>query len=204
MKKIIGRGAEAILYKGEVYGQEVLIKDRIKKGYRIKELDRELRRQRTKREANLLSEARRAGVDTPAVLKTEETKLFLGFIEGQLVRELIPELKEGELKGLMETIGKEVGRLHSSNIIHGDLTTSNMIKNETGLYFIDFGLGFPSSSIEDKAVDIHVLKEALESKHHKVWKKCFSAFEKGYGRTYNKKAEVFRRIAAVERRGRYK
>lgn len=205
MEEIIGRGAEAILYKEKVYGEPALVKDRIKKGYRIKELDIKLRKQRTKREADLLSEARRIGVKTPAVLKTKETKLFLELIEGRLVRELIPELDRKELGKLMKTLGKKVGKLHVNDIVHGDLTTSNMIKKEDGLYFIDFGLGFVSSSVEDKAVDLHVLKEALKSRHNEVWKTCFSAFKKGYKKVDEKEAkEVLKRLKVVEKRGRYK
>lgn len=199
MKEIIGRGAEAILYKGEVFGQQALIKDRIKKGYRVDELDIKLRKHRTKREGRLLSEARRAGVNTPAVLKKEETKLFLEFIEGDLIRELVPELEKKSLEELMRLIGDRVRRLHINDIIHGDLTTSNMIKSGGEVYLIDFGLGFFSDSLEDKAVDIHVFKEALKSKHNQVWELCFDAFKEGYG-----EEGVLRRLKKVEERGRYK
>lgn len=205
MKKIIGRGAEAILYKGELYNRTVLIKERIKKGYRIKELDRRLRRQRTKREARLLSEARRAGVNAPAVLKEEETKLFLEFIQGELVKDILKNLETKEIEELMEKIGVKVGKLHMNDIVHGDLTTSNLIKLDDKIYFIDFGLGFISSSIEDKAVDIHVLKGALESKHNQIWEICFSSFKKGYKKPNPEEAaEVLKRLKVVEKRGRYK
>ena len=68
-------------------------------------------------------------------------------------------------KQIMGLIGESVARIHQKDIIHGDLTTSNMIFKNEKVFFIDFGLGYISRKIEDKAVDIHLLKQALEAKH---------------------------------------
>ena len=70
-------------------------------------------------------------------------------------------------KEICVQIGASIAKLHNANIIHGDLTTSNMIISKNKLYLIDFGLGFESHKAEDKAVDLHVLKEALEARHVK-------------------------------------
>jgi len=95
--------------------------------------------------------------------------------------------------------------LHKEKIIHGDLTTSNMILNEKEIYLIDFGLGFFNGKYEDKGVDIHLLKQALEAKHFKNATILFEEFEKGYSSIEAKEAKkVFERMKAIEKRGRYK
>ena len=104
---------------------------------------------------------------------------------------------------ILESIGEQISKLHDNNIIHGDLTTSNMIVKEGKVYFIDFGLGFISNKIEDKAVDLHLLKQALESKHHENWEESFNEILRGYNKSKNFK-DVINRLDKVERRGRYK
>ncbi|MEI6850166.1 MAG: serine/threonine protein kinase, partial [archaeon] len=89
------------------------------------------------------------------------------------------------------------------NIIHGDLTTSNMIYSKNEVYFIDFGLGYESSNIEDKATDLHLIKQALEAKHFKYFEKLFNSILKGYKISKNYSL-VVKRLEAVEKRGRYK
>merc|ERR1711860_458201 len=74
--------------------------------------------------------------------------------------------KNPELEQLARKIGRILGRLHSNNLIHGDLTTSNMlIENDGEITLIDFGLGYAEGSVEDKGVDIYVLERALVSTH---------------------------------------
>ena len=108
-----------------------------------------------------------------------------------------------ERRDVFKRVGKKVAKLHNLNIIHGDLTTSNMIVREK-VYFIDFGLGFVSSKVEDKAVDLHLLKQALASKHHKQFEECFSAVMEGYKAEIKDFSAVEKRFKKVERRGRYK
>ena len=105
---------------------------------------------------------------------------------------------------LAEMIGKNIGKLHKADIIHGDLTTSNMILKGKEVFFIDFGLGYISRKIEDKAVDLHLLKQALEAGHNKTHKTLFEAVKKGYTKTNPEAKKIFERLTAVERRGRYK
>src|SRR4030042_1167648 len=74
----------------------------------------------------------------------------------------LPVLDERLRKSRTKTEAKIIQKL--SHIINGDLTTSNMILNpDNKLYFIDFGLSFHSNKIEDKAVDLHLLKQALNA-----------------------------------------
>ena len=117
------------------------------------------------------------------------------FIEGKILRDY---LTEKNYKSLMKELGQKIAILHENNIIHGDLTTSNFIFNKQ-IYFIDFGLSFESHKVEDKAVDLHLLRQALESKHYKIWKECFEEVLKSY-----KNKEVIQRLKLVETRGRYK
>ena len=72
------------------------------------------------------------------------------------------------------------------------------------IFFIDFGLSFFSRKIEDKAVDLHLLKEALESKHSKIWEKCYKAALGSYAEKAVDGKDVLERIKIVEKRGRYK
>ena len=119
-----------------------------------------------------------------------------------MIKKIINEKKQ---KTIFHLVGESIAKLHDSNIIHGDLTTSNMILKNKEVYFIDFGLGFQSHKIEDKAVDLHLLKQALEAKHFKNHKNLYKEFEKGYKKTNSNEApKVFERIKAVEKRRRYR
>lgn len=193
--KEIARGAEAVLYKDNL----AIIKERVKKGYRIEELDNFLRKSRTKREANILrklSQIKNASV--PQVREERETSLVMDFIEGKQLKEVIhldPELAK--------QLGKAVAELHDLNIIHGDITTSNVIVNNNGLFLIDFGLSYYSAKSEDKAVDIHVFKQTLESKHSKIFEEAYNNFLKGYVTSIHS-SKVLERLKEVEERGRYK
>ena len=197
--EIIGKGAEAVLIKKN----DQLIKDRIKKSYRISYLDLKLRKTRTKKESKLLQKASEL-IPVPTLIKTDEKeKIEMQFIDGKKLSEhldTIPNSLE-----ICKLIGNNIAILHDNNIIHGDLTTSNMIyeEKERKVYFIDFGLGYESSKIEDKAVDLHLIKQALEAKHFKDYEKFFKEILEGYKISKNHK-EVLKRLEKVESRGRYK
>ena len=194
--KIIAQGAEAILYKENDY----LIKERIKKSYRIDEIDFKLRKYRTRSEAKLLSKVE----NSPKVFDVDEKemKIKMEFIDGKLVKNILDDMNKNKRNLLLREIGGKIAKMHDDNIIHGDLTTSNMIlKNK--IYFIDFGLGFVSNKIEDKAVDLHLLRQALESKHYRHFEESFKEVLEGYKLSKNWK-EVLNRLEKVERRGRYK
>ncbi|MEK6800787.1 MAG: KEOPS complex kinase/ATPase Bud32 [Nanoarchaeota archaeon] len=200
MEEIIQQGAEAILIrKGED-----LIKRRVKKGYRIFEIDEKLRKGRTKREVNLLERANKI-IPSPKVKRVDdrEKEITMEFISGKKLSEELGKLKNYE--EVCQKIGENIAKLHDADIIHGDLTTSNMIysEKENKVYFIDFGLGFISSKIEDKAVDLHLIKQALEAKHHENFQGYFKEILKGYEISRNYE-EVLKRLEKVEKRGRYK
>lgn len=196
--QIIGTGAEAIL----VHEDGKLIKKRIKKSYRIEILDEKLRKQRTKKESKLLEKASKL-IAVPKIIKTnEKTKeIDMEFLEGKKLSENLDNLENAE--EICIEIGKNIAKLHDADIIHGDLTTSNMILKDKKIYFIDFGLGFESKKIEDKAVDMHLIKQALEAKHFKHYERFFQAILEGYKISKHHEATI-NRLKAVEKRGRYK
>ncbi|OGJ12992.1 Kae1-associated kinase Bud32 [Candidatus Pacearchaeota archaeon RBG_19FT_COMBO_34_9] len=198
-QKILQQGAEAVI----LLENNLITKDRIKKSYRIKELDEKIRKQRTKAEKKLLEKASKIiNAPDPFPLK-EFNKIKMPFIDGKKLSENLDSFSLEKQKEICKIIGKEIAKLHEADIIHGDLTTSNMILKNDLIFFIDFGLGYISRKIEDKAVDLHLLKQALEAKHFKNWKELLGAVEKGY-KHYKESKKVLERLKAVEKRGRYK
>lgn len=201
MKTLIAQGAEAKLYKEN----KKLIKERIKKSYRHEEIDRRIRKQNTRREHRLLNKASKL-INVPKILDYNEAehKITMEFIDGETLRDVLDEMPTRKRLELCEQLGKEIAKLHNENIIHGDLTTSNFILKEEKIYFIDFGLGFHSTKIEDKAVDLHLLRQAFESKHYQHFKHSFEAVMKGYKEESKQAKEILDRFEVVEKRGRYK
>ncbi|MFH1151707.1 MAG: lipopolysaccharide kinase InaA family protein, partial [Nanoarchaeota archaeon] len=189
--------------------ERFIIKDRIKKSYRIPELDKKIRTRRTKAEAKLLTKASQIiNCPVPFFKPDVSYKIKMPFIDGKKLSEHLDKFPLAKQKQILKQIGKDIAKLHDADIIHGDLTTSNMILVEPSLcptklkkclslnkssvkksgkadfvatnrasapiiFFIDFGLGFFNGKYEDKAVDIHLLKQALEAKHFKHWKEIY-------------------------------
>jgi len=199
--KIIKRGAEAVLYLDD----SQLVKERIKKNYRLTEIDEKLRKLRTRKEAKLLNEAKRVGVETPKIFSIDENgfKIIMEFIDGKRLKEFLNETNDKNRKKVAEEIGKTTGLLHKNGIIHGDLTTSNMILKDDKIFFIDFGLGEFSSRIEDLATDLSVLKEAFKSTHFKYLDLLWESFIKGYKQTNDNFNKVLDTLNDIEKRGRY-
>ncbi|MBI4170435.1 MAG: Kae1-associated serine/threonine protein kinase [Candidatus Aenigmarchaeota archaeon] len=195
--QILSRGAEAVLYVGD---DGALVKERVKKGYRLHAIDNNLRKKRTRGEAKLMREARRAGVSTPQIREEGEYSIKMDFIDGRKVRDI---LSNKNMKELCEKIGEATGRMHSYDIIHGDLTTSNMIFSAGKVFFIDFGLGFQSRRTEDKAVDLRLLKQALDSTHYNIAEKAWKIILKAYERNNSDAGKVIKTLQEIEKRGRY-
>jgi len=201
-QKILAQAAEAVIYLDEKNNE--VVKDRIKKSYRISVLDEKIRKLRTRGEGKLLEKAAKV-IAVPKVKKVDEKskKIHMEFIDGLKLSQGLDDFSLDVQKKICRNIGESVGKLHSHDIIHGDLTTSNMILKDEKIYFIDFGLGFVSSKNEDKAVDLHVFKQALEARHFKHWKELFEEVKEGYD--INKETgKVLEQLKKVEKRGRYK
>lgn len=193
--KQIAQGAEAILYQTE----NSVVKDRFPKTYRHPHIDAQLRTARTKREAKVIQKLKQLNFPAPDLIKVEDQKIEMQFIEGEKVRDIFNK----NYKKLSAEIGQKLAALHRNHIIHGDLTTSNMIFNKE-IHFIDFGLSFFSERTEDKAVDLHLLERAMESKHFQVYPECFQLALKSYQKNYPESTQVINRLETVKARGRNK
>jgi Kae1-associated kinase Bud32 len=194
-------GAEAILY----LENGCLVKERVCKRYRLREIDEKIRRLRTSLEASLIAEARRHRVSAPAIFEVDKKgfKIKMEFIDGVRVKEHFYSCSERDVKKISFKIGESVGRLHSAGIVHGDLTTSNMILRNGEVFFIDFGLGFFSKRIEDYGTDLKLLKEAIQSTHFKILKICWDNILKGYKKEYKDAERVIEKVKEIETRARY-
>jgi Kae1-associated kinase Bud32 len=210
-------GAEALIELIDWHGKKAIRKTRIRKAYRDEKLDNRLRFKRTREETEILYHAKLLGVDCPVFYFADPQRfeIIMEFVEGTLLRDLVestPYSKEkiGEIRSLSEitrVLGKYAAKLHTGDLIHGDLTTKNVIlTKEHRLVLIDFGLSFVSSRIEDKAEDLHLLKQAFRSTVNPM--QADNLFEKvmeGYASVSGE--ETCRRlrtqIREIEKRGRY-
>jgi len=205
-KKIIYRGAEAEICLSRYLEEKVVQKRRIPKSYRIKEIDSFLISFRTKEEAKLISEARSHGVSVPIIydVDLEEGVITMQYLEGKRIKDILNDLDEKERKRICNMMGKSIAKLHNNDIIHGDITTSNMILLGDRIHFIDFGLGSKNGEIETKGVDLHVLMEAFESTHSQH-PDCFDYALEGYKKEFSGNAgAVIKKIEDIVKRGRYR
>ena len=205
---LIKKGAEASLFLETWHNRKVIMKRRLPKKYRIPELDMMIRSQRTVHEPNLIHKAKEAGVHTPTIFMVDvaEANIIMEFVDGKQVKEVLDHVSSEERLSLSSLIGRMIGRLHKHGIIHGDLTTSNMILTPYGkVVFVDFGLSERSVELEPKGVDLHLMKRALQSTHYKHAKECFKAVMTGYGEEVGKEeaTKITEKIREIEKRGRY-
>ncbi len=200
---LIAKGAESNIVKSSYLGKDAVLKNRVSKNYRIPEIDNKIRKARTKLEAKLLSDVKKAGVVTPILYDVDlhDKTILMEEIKGDLVKDIINE-------DLAYEIGENIAKFHNLNIIHGDITSSNMMVNdENQLVFIDFGLGRYSDLFEDKAVDLLVLKKSLQSIDYNTAIKIFDKVLEGYADEYNddslNREQIIKKINEIESRGRY-
>ena len=175
------------------------MKSRIPKASRIAENDSKIRKSRTKLEAKLLSDVKKAGVTAPVLydVDLENKSILMEAIEGKMLKEVIDD-------SLAYKIGVEIAKIHSLDIIHGDITTSNIMLRDGKLVFLDFGLGRHSDLFEDKAVDLLVLKKSLQSIDSTTASKYFDDVLDGYADSYGEnKDKIIKKIKEIESRGRY-
>jgi Kae1-associated kinase Bud32 len=163
---LLKRGAEAELRRTEFLGRPAVAKMRAPKSYRLPELDDELRRSRIRTEARLMTEARAAGVSVPILYDIDITAatIVMELVEGPTAKEVLDRGGPAAMEAARE-IGRVVGRLHRAGIVHGDLTTSNMILRDGRVVMIDFSLGSKDAGREARGVDLHLLREGLVSAH---------------------------------------
>lgn len=192
---------------------------------------------------------RREGVGVPGVLGVEvegpdgEAKdaggwMLIEWVEGRTAKEVLVagarRVREGkgtgkgkwaeDVRGLMAKIGKAVGEMHRVGVVHGDLTTSNLmlrpplhrtvtngeravVHNEeeevrTGeIVLIDFGLSAQTVQDEERAVDLYVLERAFGSTHPEIEEE-FQEVLRAYSQSYKGAQVVLKRLVEVRMRGR--
>ncbi|XP_030372202.1 EKC/KEOPS complex subunit TP53RK [Scaptodrosophila lebanonensis] len=216
--EILKQGAEGRLYLGEFKGEPCLIKERFVKKYRHPDLDTQITRQRIKAEAKAANRCQAAGILAPRILHTDLNthKLYMEYFGSaktakQFIQETVtesaePEAVKQQLQILCTRVGGIIGKMHANNIIHGDLTTSNILINPTAedydVIFIDFGLSHYSQATEDKGVDLYVLERALLSTHSEqpyLFDLMLAAYRKECGKDED---AVLAKFEEVRARGR--
>jgi N6-L-threonylcarbamoyladenine synthase/protein kinase Bud32 len=188
------RGAEAVV----TFRNGNAEKRRIPKKYRVPALDKRLIAERTRAEARLIAAARKGGVPTPVMSDITADTIVMEQVKGTLLAQDLTE-------ATVHKAGRMIGKLHTAGIIHGDLTTSNMIlrENDGVCVLIDFGLAQVNSDIEQRGVDVHVLFQTLESTAPDSADVLKNAFAAGYAETFAEAADVITREHEIELRGRY-
>ena len=205
-KDIIYKGAEAEICVSKYMNYNVVEKRRVHKSYRINYIDDKLISSRTREEAKLMIEARNKGVSVPIIYDVDLVNgiITMEYLKGKRVKDILNNLSEKKRETLCKKMGESIARFHNNDIIHGDITTSNMILLDDKVHFIDFGLGEKNSEIESKGVDLHVLMEALESTHSK-YSDCFKYVLEGYKKELKDDAnQVIKKIDDIVKRGRYR
>ncbi|XP_030068231.1 EKC/KEOPS complex subunit TP53RK [Microcaecilia unicolor] len=211
--ELLKQGAEARVYRGRFLGRAAVVKERFPKGYRHPVLDEKLTHRRTAQEVRSILRCRRAGISAPVVYFVDYASncIYLEDIVGSAtVRDHIISIQQAErdmekLYPLAEKIGQVLARMHDEDVIHGDLTTSNMLlrssAEELNLVLIDFGLSFISALPEDKGVDLYVLEKAFLSTHPNT-EKVFASLLKSYSAASKKSSAVIKKLDEVRLRGR--
>lgn len=191
---LVNEGAEAKIY---LVNENTLEKVRISKKYRIEELDKKLRKLRTKREFKVLKLLFDSDVNVPEPNEIDE-KNFSFKCERLIGDVLMDCLNEN----LLEKGFREIIKMHSLDVVHGDLTTLNMICCEDEVFIIDFGLSELNGRVEDKAVDLNLFFNCIKNEHPEFYSMKEGLEEKYLETSFGKK--VIERLKNVEKRGRNK
>ncbi|KAI5242215.1 kinase-like protein [Aureobasidium subglaciale] len=236
---LLTQGAEALVYRTTFLTSSTAcaLKYRPAKPWRHRTLDLRLTRQRILAEARVLTRCRREGVAVPAVLGLDWERGWLAqeWIFGNTVRGVLDWVhresglsdtdKKQQVHDLLRRIGSALGRLHERGLVHGDLTTSNLMirpeectiseddrqigkavsitSTDGEVVLIDFGLAQQTVQEEDKAVDLYVLERAFASTHPEV-EQDFGNLLQAYGDSYKGGKTVLKRLEDVRMRGRKK
>lgn len=206
--RLVRRGAEAVLYRRKWHDLDVVVKRRVVKRYRIPSLDLKIRQFRTIRESCLLHEAKLAGVVTPLIysINLESTSIIMEYVQGNRLKDVLDILESSQLKELSTRLGTQIGSLHKAGIVHGDLTTSNMILTPNQkICLLDFGLGEHSTTLETRGVDLHIFRTILMSTHHSKARDFLQGVIVGYRKELGRVEadKVLGRADEIGKRGRY-
>tara|TARA_B000000460_G_C21351830_1_gene321581 strand:- start:48 stop:668 length:621 start_codon:yes stop_codon:yes gene_type:complete len=201
--KLLKKGAEADVFLSLWNAKKAILKIRKEKTYRNPILDKKIRKQRTIKESEIISQVKSFGITTPLIYFVDVNKcsILMQYIDGKLVR----DMDEKTIEKTCFQIGKIVGILHKNGIMHGDLTTSNFILTKKQLVLIDFGLANRTEKPDDHAIDLRLFKEILNSAHANILNKSWSNFLKGYSKSVGEKycKKIIKLVGVIESRGRY-
>ena len=216
--ELFKQGAEAKLFKTVLFGRNVIVKQRFKKTYRHPQLDTKLTHKRTLQEVRAMLKCRKAGIKTPLLYFVNYVthEIFMEEIQDSYVLKdeinslLKLDRKEDRtcLENIATTIGYIIAKMHSVEIIHGDLTTSNILMTKLDgqnvFTMIDFGLSITSNLNEDMGVDLYVLERAFLSTHPNtewLFKLILNSYIKNFV-DQKKVKEVIAKLEEVRSRGR--
>lgn len=196
-------GAESIIRFGDYWGRDSVIKTRIPKSYRNKQLDDRIRLERLRNEISLLIRTHEAGLYVPNVYDVDLNSYTAIYqkIKGKTLRTYIQ--KESKSDGVFADLGKYIGLMHSSGITHGDLTAANVIiSDDNKPYVIDTSMGKSDSEIEDMAVDLYLFRESLSAISPEP-EEILTEFRRGYSSKFSMYEFVNNAVVELERRRRY-
>jgi TP53 regulating kinase-like protein len=232
---LLSQGAEAKVWKLSATGiggnsngnapSIIICKERFSKAYRHPDLDERLTKSRCRSEARVLDKcAKKSDIRVPEVIRVEPPLLYIEYVEGPSLKSyLLDKTNQPRVSFpiLAKLMGEMIGKVHNLGVIHGDLTSSNMltlghtgeddVENSFRLVLIDFGLSKSTSSVEEQAVDLYVLERALESTHPDLPENFFDMILKAYAgitncesRNTEKKHQqtTLKRLEMVRQRGR--
>ncbi|CAK85516.1 unnamed protein product (macronuclear) [Paramecium tetraurelia] len=208
MQQLISQGAEAKIYKIQFLGDQAILKERLSKQYRLKQLDDRITSERVKTESRLLCKARQLGVNVPHLYYVDNNQIIMMFIDGVKLKDFLNALEKeqraNEIQQILNLVAQDIAKLHNGGIIHGDLTTSNILVQNSKPYFIDFGLSYTKVGfVEDYAVDLYVLEKAFLSTHPTL-EDAFQILLEEYKKLSTKGQQVIDKLREVRQRGRKK
>lgn len=207
-QQIYHKGAEAEISSTSLHELRMIAKHRVAKKYRSPLLDSKIRRERTISEAFILHEAKRAGVRVPSVVRVDldTNTIIMTRVNGPVLRECLDQMSAKDAKKMFRTLGHQIAMLHAAGIVHGDLTTSNVILAEPDRPFlVDFGMSRRSAQPEDRGVDLHLMWRSVSATHNQngiaLSKQLFEGYKEVAG---TKMAQsTLAKTREIARRGRY-
>ncbi|MCA9487087.1 Kae1-associated serine/threonine protein kinase [Candidatus Woesearchaeota archaeon] len=194
--ELFSEGAESSLYRKD---KTSLIKIREAKTYRIESIDLRLRKERTKREAKILEYLHQKEIHVPKLLEMkvekEEMSITIEYLNAKVLKEVLDET-------LLSKAFEEIMNMHEAEVVHGDLTTLNMLTKEKDVFLIDFGLSKFSKKIEDRASDLHLFFTCIKNEHPQLFSLKKNLLEKYKLLSFGE--AVVKRLENIEKRGRNK
>jgi TP53 regulating kinase and related kinases len=205
--RLIYRGAEADIVRGEWQGLDAVFKVRKPLSYRLKIMDDAIRRQRTIHEADMIHSAKAARVASPFLFDVDVSAatLVMEYVDGKRVKDIVGSAPRGTVEAIFDEFGRSVAKLHVAGMMHGDLTTANVVMRGDELVFIDFGLSLRTPKLEDHAVDLRLIKETLVGAHSQIAPYALEALFRGYAEGVGpaRSRAALKQLQNIERRGRY-